>query len=419
MQPGDFHLKSNTGHGLDWPFSYGDLEADYCRAEHFLGVAGDSSLVERPPRSAPFPLPAATVSEADQVFGDAADALGLEAISLPVARHTRPINGMPACQTYGACQYCPIGGRFTGDQAVDRLEAEPRFAVRLGAAARRIRMGSKRRVEGVEYVNVATGDTEFVEADMVVICAGTIESPKLLLASTSADWPNGLANASGHVGRNLTSDVMLWVRGTKDTNPQHIQRSVPFPTLCTRHLDTPAEQGRGKFFYTPHPGEVNLTRAMLQSPNFAAVMTAVNGAHTYGLSGFMEAFDQPQNHVALGEGTNAFGAPKTELVFDISSDFEERANRHLDSMARTLEYMGCGRLERYIAPRFGHHAIATCRMSECAAQGVVDANLRVHGTDNVYVCSNAVTPSVGAVNPTVTLVALAFRMARAVPGLPD
>src|SRR5258708_8097054 len=113
LKPEDFHLKSNTGEALDWPYGYEVLEPYYCRAEYHLAVSGDSAdpLL---PRSADFPFRAFPYTLEDKIFADALDALSIRPGSLPISRHG--VSAVPSrqapCQTTGTCKYCPFGARY-------------------------------------------------------------------------------------------------------------------------------------------------------------------------------------------------------------------------------------------------------------------------------------------------------------------
>ena len=127
----------------------------------------------------------------------------------------------------------------------------------------------------------------------------------------------------------------------------------------------------------------------------------------------MEQFESPENRVSLGGGATRHGLPTTEIEFGVHDVTKASHEKHAQTLAGILKAAGCK--ENTIRVRLmnpdGAHATSTCRMSVSDADGVVDRNLRVHGTDNLYVCSNAVFPNVAAANPTLTLTALAVRLA--------
>ena len=131
------------------------------------------------------------------------------------------------------------------------------------------------------------------------------------------------------------------------------------------------------------------------------------------LGGEMEQFESPENRVTLGSGKTRHGLPTTEIEVGVHEINLKTREEHVQTFVNLLKTAGCKEdgIETYVANPDGAHASATCRMSSSDADGVVDPKLQVHGTDNLYVCSNAVFPSIAAANPTLTLSALAVRLA--------
>ena len=125
----------------------------------------------------------------------------------------------------------------------------------------------------------------------------------------------------------------------------------------------------------------------------------------------MEEFSNPNNRVLVGDGKNRIGLPQTKVDFSRNSDFRERANRRLKTMSEIVSKTGGTIIKSAVRSQRGDHAASTCRMGNSPSNSVVDENLLVHGVENLWVCSNAVFPTGGAVNPTLTLVALSIRLA--------
>jgi choline dehydrogenase-like flavoprotein len=127
----------------------------------------------------------------------------------------------------------------------------------------------------------------------------------------------------------------------------------------------------------------------------------------------IEQFESSENRVGLGANTDRLGLRGTEIDFGVNEITRKAHQTHEPNLVAVLKAAGCKEDSinvEFIKPD-GAHATSTCRMSSSDTDGVVDKNLRVHGTDNLYVCSNAVYPNVTAVNPTLTLGALAVRLA--------
>jgi choline dehydrogenase-like flavoprotein len=412
LRPEDFALRTATGRGADWPIGYADLEPWYVMAERALGVAGDSAEPSLP-RSAPLPFAALPYTLLDGEIIRGFEALGYGYSPMPIARNVEARDLQPACQTIGTCRYCPIGARYTADQTLDLLEARPGFTLRTDTAVTAVLMDRREHVSGVEYAEVATGARGVMDAEVVIVCAGALESPKLLLNSANRFWPEGIGNGSGHVGRHLGYHPLLYARGRKPSNPLKLQQEIDFPTLCSRHFDSPGEQPAGKMFvFAPPIGtRLDLAALMRTGLGLGEVRRAVTGPHEVELQGFMELPGDSDARVTPGRGRNRFALPATDIRSQDPSAAGAQLRVNLGRMAEVLIAAGYEGIETGYLPPRGDHAVATCRMARSDSDGVVDPDLRVHGVENLYVCSNAVFPSGGAVNPTLTLAALAMRCA--------
>ena len=413
MKPEDFHLASNIGKGgLDWPFSYDDLEPFYGRAEHYLQVAGDSKN-QNPPRKQPYLFQAPPYSLLDQDMMVALDRMKVGYEHMAIARNGTPINNFSACMTTGTCYYCPVGGRFTGDQPLTRLRALEKFSMKTDAPVTELLTDGK-RITGAKYLNLKTGKSHKVEALTVIVCAGALETPKLLLASKNKHWPQGVGNTHDQVGRHLIANPYFYVRGAKETNPKQLQEEVYFPTLCSRHWDSPEEQRHGKFILNRGEApDLKPGALMAQGKTRQDLDAMASGAHVVEIQSAMQTFSYKENRITLAEGTTRFGLRRSKIEMPVDVLGKKRRKTIHKHMSKVLEGMGYKMLDGEagagVYPQRGDHAMSTCRMSKTPDQGVVDTNLKVHGTDNLYLVSNAVFPSGAAANPTLTLAALTFR----------
>jgi choline dehydrogenase-like flavoprotein len=408
MKPEDFYLHTNTGLGADWLLDYDDLEPYYGQAEEHLAVCGDADEAWTR-RSTPYPLPPYPWLEPDMEMIEALETAGLRAGRMPLARYRH-------CMTTGTCRYCPVGARFSGQYVNEALEAAgyPNFDVMTGARVQEIVLDSRRRARGVKLVDLVDGSVKKVDANRVIVCAGAFESPNLLRRSGWPSWEHGLGNDADLVGRYLVSHSFLSVTGTSIANKPRMVQELGFPTLMSRSYDDEAHQRDGKIFMFRNfnlPGHD--WAALMQAGRDRAVIDAIaEGPRTTSLSAFYEETGEFQNYIKPTRGTDQFGFPLMEINFNRSDQTMRNANRRLGEMGEIFAGMRDYRVfQSAFEGAAGFHASGTCRMGRTPADGVTDAELRVHGTDNVWVCSNAVFPSIGAVNPTLTLTALAFRLA--------
>lgn len=413
MKPEDFVLCTNTGKGGDWTFSYDELEPYYCQAEDILSVSGGDEEGGAP-RSQPYGQPAYPWQSADEDLKNAFDKSQLVSGRMPLARYRR-------CMTTGTCRYCPVGARFSAQYLVEDLEngAYPNFVVRTGITVTGLDMDGKRRVSGVSYLDRHQGNVPGkATAKTVIVCAGAFESPKLLLRSRTDGHENGIGNNNDLVGRFLVSHSFLSIKASKPTNKDRVASEFGFPTLMSRSYDTEEWQPKGKIFLFRNQNTPKVKwEHMMHAGKTRAEMDAIaTGKMEVGLSAFYEEFGCKNNRLTLNTNgrTDQFNLPLQTISFSRDKQVKDNAGCLLNEMAGIMNNLDGYTIvddSAKLEGAAGYHASGTCRMADSPENGVTDGNQRVYGTDNLYICSNAVFPSIGAVNPTLTLTAVALRLA--------
>jgi len=414
-KPEDFRLYSNTGEGADWPIGYDDLDPYYRQAEDYLSVCGDTGESWNANRAAqPYPRPPFGWTEADGLMVEAFRKNGIEPGCMPIARYRK-------CMTTGTCKYCPIGSRFTAHDVLDELADDPRHVnleIRCLSPVTRLVADRKSNIAAAEFLDTKTGDTVSVTADVFVVAGGTYESPKLLMRSKSAFWPEGIGNDTDLVGRHIVSHSFLRVRGTLPTNHRRWLQEFDFPTLMSRTYDSPEHQLDGKIFIFKNRAlpNVDIAGLMKKGKTREQIRAILSGPMTFELQAFYEEKGQHRNRLVERSGTNRFGLPLMTVNYLREPKFDERTKRQLALMKPVMDDMACENVATFVDDPGGHHASGTCRMAETPEEGVTDSNMKVFGTDNLYVCSNAAFPTCAAVNPTLTLTALTMRLAEHLAG---
>ncbi|HSN70381.1 MAG TPA: GMC family oxidoreductase [Steroidobacteraceae bacterium] len=190
----------------DWPIDYAELEPYYTRVEWEIGVSGLAGASPfDPPRSRPYPMPPLPVKSSGVLLERGARKLGLHPFPAPMAINSVPHNGRPACAHCGFCMGygCEMMAKSsTLFTAIPEAEATGRCEVRSSSYVFRIETNAAGRVTGVVYFD-ADRREQRQKARAVVLCANGAETPRLLLLSANERYPDGLANSSGLVGRNL------------------------------------------------------------------------------------------------------------------------------------------------------------------------------------------------------------------------
>ena len=419
--PNDFRLRSQYGHGVDWPIGYEDIEPFYLQAERELGVAGSAADDLGSPRSDGFPMPAVPTSYLDGVFRRRLANSPYVVSATPQARNVVAFDDRPPCCGSANCiPICPIGAKY--DASVHVAKAE-RFgtAIHPNATATRIETDASNRVQGIRFrrPDLSTG---IARGRAYVVAAHAVETPRLLLHSRSERNPNGIANGSDQVGRNLMDHPtqLSWALAGEPVWPYR----GPGSTSGIENLrDGDARRERGSFrteisndgWSWPTGGTDAIARDLAREGlRGQALRDAArhNAARHICLASLVEQLPSPNNRVALDDNdTDIYGVPLPRLHYDIG-DYARRGlaaakRAHADVFARLRstavqhehEFKGAG------------HIIGTCRMGNDANRSVVDRNLASHQHDNLYVVGSSVFPSSATANPTLTIAALSLRLA--------
>lgn len=202
----DFKGYSNDGIGRDWPISYADIAPYYDKCEIFMGVCGTKENHPDMPDGDHF-LPPVAFKCADHLIKQACEKLKIRALPVRRAVLTQDYNGYKHCHYCAGCENGCETHSFFNTQfrvVVPLLKKYPQtFKLITNAMARSINVNAKGLASGVTYIDKATGKTQEVQARAVVAACGTLETTRLMLLSTSTLFPNGIANSSGMLGKNF------------------------------------------------------------------------------------------------------------------------------------------------------------------------------------------------------------------------
>lgn len=451
MNPNDFRMKDIYGQGRDWPISYDDLEPWYAEAEREMGVAGDPEADDllHAHRSTSFPMPPIPPSYLDRQIAAAVDGMEFEGVRMKVSPTAQARNsvdgydGRPACEGYASCvPLCPTKAKY--DPLVHVRQALLLGAeLRAGAVATCLELGANGRVATVSYCHW-DGTEKRVGARLFVVAANAIETPKLLLQSNH-QHPAGLANESGLVGRNLMDHpnklsyallphAVHPYRGPQATSGIEILRDGAFRS---RHgafrtalrndgwrFATAAPFGRG--VENPNDYRGSLLEFVGKKKMFGADLRRMLASHSSRqlmLQSVIEMLPEFENRVTLSATQqDRFGLPRPEFHFRIG----DYARKAISASARLheniFEALGVPASDMYLhlqkdktaADLGGSHIMGTTVMGEDPKQSVVDPECRAHGLPNLYILGSSVFPTASAVNPTLTIVAIALRAAESI-----
>jgi choline dehydrogenase-like flavoprotein len=440
LKPIDFQMRSALGaipgaNVADWPIRYEDLAPYYDIAEEELGVSG--TVVSHPfaePRKKPYPLPPLKEHPISQELDRACRKLGYH--PLPTARGIIS----EAYRGRAACAYCALCGSYgcevdaksgTNSSIIPTAIATGNVEVRPRSMARSIEVDAQGRAKSVVYLD-AKGEAQEQPARVIVVSCTAVESARLLLNSTSAKFPNGLANSNGLVGRNLVFSSFGESRATfrisrrKESWPwlgdpaPFVQRHLQDFYVMPNNRNGFRKGGTLGFMWT-HP-----------NPIFAAVRIAGTGKkaifgkqlkdklreyrdskilqfETYGeflpTAGTRVAVDNSVKD-KYGIPVAAITVERHPLDFKVTKFLVERGEDVLKAMnPESVERLGTD----------GETTIlqhGTCRFGNNPATSVLDKNCRAHEVPNLYVVDGSFMPSSGGVPTTLTIAANSFRVAQ-------
>jgi choline dehydrogenase-like flavoprotein len=443
----DFRARTESGpidgtSLADWPIAYTDLEPYYDRAERELGVAGDAGANPyEGARSNPFPLAPLPLSAAASRFADAARRLGHVPYATPAAILTERRGSRLACNLCGRCSHYDCLRRAKGntrDTVLARAAATRRLDVRSAGRALRVLIDERTGLAtGVRYDG--PGGRRDVTARTVVLANGAAYQTRLLLRSTSRAHPNGLANSSGLVGRNLMfhTNVMAW--GLFDEQ-LHVERG-PQTGAAFDDLDEDRPRARhGASFVRGAAvvgglpvvfagGPLAFANAAGQAIKLPAGVPSVGAgfrdfvAHAYtrhfGVFALCEDLPLEENRIELDPTIRLDdGGPGLRIHYryhrntlDMESFMEERLAAVVGEAGARQTFTQRSALP---AGMFAGHHMGTTRMGVDPATSVADADGRAHDVPNLFLPGSGLFVTSAGVNPTGTIWALAYRTAEVI-----
>ncbi len=422
---GDLKVRSLYGFGRDWPIDYEELEPWLLRGEQEVGVAGNDDNPYASPRSGPFPMTGHAFSHFDrEIFGPALASLGITGHTSPRGIPTEPYRGRPECLACRACKFCPSGARYSADRVhIPMMDGQDNVTILPDVSLRRLETSpAGDRVVAAHAVRVEDGSELVIRAERFVVALGGVETPRLLLLSAGGgSASSGLGNMGGQLGRGFSDHVHPYV--TCDIG-RHAGSRLGFETMVTEHFRTDVDRREENTYW------------MLGSPamdwfpvGIEASMWSTQG-DVLSLDGLRESIPRMATLSGMveleGRGVveldpdnlDAFGSPVAKVTMTLTDRDRRTPARMGEDVARIGEAIGVTDMSEITPPDMGlgYHPSGATAMAASPDDGVVDRELKVFGTDNLYVVSNSVFPHMGANPPTLTIIALALRLAAHLEG---
>jgi choline dehydrogenase-like flavoprotein len=422
MLPNDFRLKSLYGRGRDWPISYDELEPFYARAETELGVSGVDGQDESgqggeayPPRSIPYPMEGLKPSYMFKRLSELLGKGGYNPILEPNGRATRPYGKRPPCAGNNNCNpVCPIAAKYDGSMHID--EAERHGAKVLeNSVVYKIEAGDDGKITAIWYMRPDKSQHKLT-ARYFVLAAYGIESPKLLLMSTSDKYPNGIANSSDQVGRNLMdhTGISMNVMTKEDMWPGE------GPTQLLVYLNS-----RDGAFRKDYPGYKIKVRNTVPTSQITSNLISkgvlgskldeqirLQSARSLNWAVDFETLPLPENRVTPSKTKfDAIGLPVPEIYYSVPDYWHAGKEKALEDFKQFAKLLDADILSTDVGFQNRQHIMGTTIMGDDPKDSVVDRDCRSHDHHNLFIAGTSVMPSSSCVNPTLTGAALSIRIA--------
>ena len=417
FRPEWFKARSRLGYGADWPLDWREMWTYYSEVENALKISGPVNYPWGPKRPR-YPYRAHELNAAALVLAEGAEALGIGWSPTPLATVSTPRGHSPPCVYRGMCV---IGCSTNAKQSV--LIAWLPRALKAGAEIRdlamvgRVEHDKSGRVTGVRYHR--QGRWRFQRAKNVVVAGYSIETPRLLLNSATGRYPNGLANSSGLVGKNLMVQANQAVWGMMD---REIRSYKGPPSLAiTEHwnyTDTGKDFFGGYCYMSQGPlplvwSNTESSKRGLWGQPLIDEMERYN--HQVGLKIVGECMPQEKNRVTLADERDQYGLPIPRVTYSYCDNDRRLIGHSLGFMREAIE--AAGATEIWDETDDTCHLNGTARMGNAAETSVVNADCRSWDIPNLWICDGSVFPTVGGVNPSLTIQAIACRTADRIKAL--
>jgi choline dehydrogenase-like flavoprotein len=406
----------------DWPISYQELEPYYTKVDWEIGVSGLAGASPfDPPRSKPYPMPPLPVKSSGVLLEKGSRSLGLHAFPAPMAIVSKAYRGRPACINCGFC--IGMGCEAMAKSSVlynmiPEAEATGRCEIRTHSYVFNVALDKHGRSTGVHYFDGNKAE-QFQKAKAVVLSANGGETSRLLLNSASGLFPQGLANSSGCVGKNLMFNQSSGVYAQFE-HELNEYKSVQVTRILHDFYDADPKRG----FY----GGGGIDARMGSQPIGWALAAGGELPHwgadyKQRLEGFSRSMIAAGHCTSLAQETNnvtldptlkdAWGMPAIRVTYKDHPDDLATAKFLQDRAYEIMQAAGAQKVWR-AAPRLargGVHLLGTCRMGNDPATSVVDKYHRTHDVPNLFICDGSSFVTSGRGQPTMTIQALAFRAA--------
>lgn len=421
----DFAGPAKDGYGIPWPIRYKDIEPYYDKVDQLIGVCGGDDDQDSLPGSK-FMLPAPSPRCGERLLQKAAQSIGHSIVAGRRAVLTKPHNGHPQCHYCGACGAgCDVGAFFnSSDYLLEPAYRTGKLEIIDNAVAARVLVDDAGKANGVQYFDRASKAEHRIRARVVIVAASCVDSTRILLNSKSKIFPNGIGNSSDVIGRYLCEQIRFHMYGFLPelvNGPVHDDSGIGGEHIYMprfNHRDGRKRdyvRGYGMQFWgcgaqagadyaKALPGfGLNLKKAVKQR------YPALVALHPYG-----ETLGRRENRITVDASkTDQYGVPLLHIDYKIGENEHKMAAEMYDTAEQILRAAKAEILpfNRGWLDTAGSaiHEHGTCRMGEDPKQSALNGFCQMHEVKNVFVPDGSSFTTASEKNPTITILALAWR----------
>jgi choline dehydrogenase-like flavoprotein len=407
----DFKAASHDGYGDDWPIRYADLVPYYEKVEKYVGISGRAEGLPQLPDS--IFLPPMELTCAEERVREALKAKMNRTLTIGrTAILTRNHNGRAACHYCGPCERgCVTHSYFSSPfTTVADAQKTGRLTLITDAVAARVTMKDG-KASGIAYIDRATRAAREVRAKIVVLCASTLESTRLLLNS-------GICNSSGALGRYLMDHIYQGGAAGEmpgvETKPWAGMPRRPNGIYIPRFRNVKEKMTNGFIRGYGYQGG-GQTSFDFNAPGFGAkYKDAVrNGVTTMSISLWGECLPRKENRAEIDKNrVDAWGVPVLKINMEWGDNEKKMWHDGRYQAAEMLEASGARNIRltgQFSVPGFCIHEVGTARMGNDPKTSVTNQYCQTHDVENIFVTDGACWVTIGCQNPTLTMMALTVR----------
>jgi choline dehydrogenase-like flavoprotein len=421
MSDNDFKAASRDGYGDDWPISYAELSPYYDIVEKYVGISGAAEGNEMLPDGQflpPMKMSCGEIQLRERVKAKFGHTVTIGRTAILTQNH----NGRLQCHYCGPCERgCSTFSYFSSPfTTVKDAIASGNCTLITNAVVSHVDMGTEsNKARGVTYVDRLTRQVKEVRGKAVILCAQALESTRILLNSSTRDYPNGLANSSGALGHYLMDHVVGGGASGRLPNfnplPNANEPARPNGIYVPRFRNTPSSKQQSKFIrgYGYQGGAGPQFNFTAEGYGTSLKKAVKEGWYEIGLGAFGESLARWDNYIEIDKDLkDAWGIPALHINMSHGDNEAALMQDAGASAAEMLEATGAKdiRVQANVEmPGMAIHELGTARMGSDPKKSVLNAFNQSHDVRNLFVMDGASFVSSACQNPTLSMMAITVR----------